>query len=421
MAKIEKLTVKKIDKLTKPGRYGDGSGLYLQVSGPTSRSWILRYEKAGRERWLGLGSQRTFTLKEARERARKARQLLADGVDPLAQKKAAKAAKALADAKAITFEEAARQFYDQHRKKWSVKHAAQFISSLKEYAFKKIGKLAVADVDIGEVLKVLEQKHEDYPDQQLWNAVPVTANRVRNRIEQVLDWATVRGYRTGDNPARWKGHLSNVLPARNNKEVEHLAALPYTEVSEFITALHGRQGTAAAALEFLILTAARTGELIGAQWDEIDFEQKLWIVPASRIKGGRQHRVPLTDRALEILRDPDRCPREPDNPFVFIGPQQGAGLSDEVMTLLLKRMGHDDITVHGFRSTFRDWAGETTSFPSDICEVALAHAVGGKVQISYQRGDLLEKRRKLMEHWAEYCLTPKRDASGVVTPIRGQR
>lgn len=420
------LTAKRIAKLRKkPGRYHDGGdlgrGLYLQVYAGGA-SWLLRYERGDRpknERWMGLGSLADFSLKEARERARAARQLLADGIDPLDQKRAAKAAALAASAKLISFEEAAKAYFDQHEKKWrNAKHRAQFLSTLDDYAFPKIGKLAVADIDTGAVLKVLEQKHKDYSEQRLWEAIPETANRVRGRIEQVLDWAAVRGYRKGDNPARWKGHLANVLPPRGSIQVvEHHAALPYAEIGQFMADLRVREGTAAAALEFTILTAARTGETIGALWSEIDLTTKLWTVPANRIKGGKEHRVPLSDRSIALLR---ALPTEQGNPFIFIGPRK-AGLSNMAMSSVLGRMGREGITVHGFRSSFRDWAAECKSYPNFVVEMALAHVVGDKVEAAYRRGDLLDKRKRLMSEWARYCSTPSVKADKVVVPMRGRR
>jgi integrase len=286
------LTAKRIEQLRKkPGRYLDGGdlgrGLYLQVT-DGGASWLLRYERGDRERWMGLGALRDFSLKEARARAKAKRQLLADGIDPLEAKKADKAAKALALAKAITFEEAARQYFDQHSKKWSnAKHRAQFLSTLTQYAFPKIGGLAVADVDTGAVLKVLEQKHADYPDSSLWEAIPETASRLRGRIEQVLDWAKVRNYRDGENPARWEGHLEHSLLARSEiQRVKHQPALHRDDVPDFIRALwersNGQSSVSALALEFTILTAARTGAVIGATRDEIDFKGKVWTVPPER-------------------------------------------------------------------------------------------------------------------------------------------
>jgi integrase len=419
------LTAKRVAALRrKPGRYLDGGdlgrGLYLQVT-PGGASWLLRYERAGRERWCGLGSAATFSLKEARDRARAARQLLADGIDPLERKKADKAARALAAAKTISFREAAEAYFDQHEKKWrNAKARAQFLSTLEKYVFKRIGTLAVSDVDTGAVLRVLEQKHEDYPDQSIWQAIPATANRVRGRIENVLDWAAVRGYRATENSARWRGHLSNVLPLPGSGSIQkHHAALPYTEVAEFVAQLRQRDGTAALALEFTILTAARTGEVIGAQWDEIDQAAKIWTVPAQRAKTKKPHRVPLAERALEILK---AVPREPGNEFIFIGQREGGGLSNLGMASVLIRMGRTDVTVHGMRSCFRDWAAECTGFANLIVEMALAHTVGNAVEAAYRRGDVLEKRRKLMADWATFCGSPQRSGDGdVVVPMRGQR
>jgi integrase len=268
-----------------------------------------------------------------------------------------------------------------------------------------IGKMPVAMIDTTLVLKVIEP---------IWKDKTVTANRVRSRIESVLGWATASGFRTGDNPARWRGHLKEVLPAHGKiAKVEHHKALPYKDMAAFMAELATRKGIDARALEFLILTAARTGEVVNVKWSEIDLDAKVWTVPAERIKGRREHRVPLVDRAIDILKS---LPREAG--YVFIG-SRSSKMGKMTLFNLLKAMGQDNTTVHGFRSTFRDWAGETTAFPSEICEVALAHAVGGKVQVAYQRGDLLEKRRQLMKAWAAFCYTPQRpQRSASVTPIR---
>lgn len=413
------LTAKRIEQLKKkPGRYRDDRGLYLRVFSPRNAGWVLRYERHGQERMMSLGPLHTVTLAQARDRARDARLLLLDGIDPLEQKKTLKAARALEANRALTFEEAARQYFDQHSKKWrNRKHRAQFLSTLATYAFPKIGKLAVGAVDTGQVLRVLEQQHADYPAQRLWEAVPETANRLRGRIEQVLDWAAVRGLRTGDNPARWRGHLDNVLPARGQiQKPQHHAALPYNELASFIATLHEREGVAARALEFTILTAARTSETIGARWDEIDLKAKTWTVPANRIKGGKEHRVPLCDRALQILKT---LPHEEGNPFVFIGPRSD-GLSNMAMAKTLDRMGRGEITVHGFRSSFMDWAHEQTAYPKVVIDQALAHAVGDKVEAAYRRGDLFEKRRRLMADWGKYCAQPTAKSSAVV-PLRRAR
>jgi integrase len=443
------LTAKRVARLRQtPGRYLDGGdlgrGLYLQVprskarggqaTDPGGASWLLRYElksptsKNGRrERWLGLGPLADFNLKEARDRARAARQLLADGIDPLDRKKADKAAKALAAAKAITFREAAQAYFDQHAKKWkNAKHRAQFLSTLETYADPIIGALAVADVDIGAVLKCLEQKHEDYPGQRLWDAIPETASRLRGRIEAVLDWAATRGYRKGDNPAAWAGRLDTVLPARGDfQKPKHHPALPFTDVSAFILALREREGIAPRALEFLILCAARTGAVIGAMRDEIDFEGKVWTVPPDRAGAkigddqDKPRRIPLSERAIEILK---ALPVEEGNPHLFIGGKAGRGLSNMAMAELMKDMAFASTTpgrlatVHGFRSTFKDWVSECTNYPNHVSEAALWHAVADKVEAAYRRGDLFAKRSRMMNDWARYCASPKRDAS--VIPIR---
>jgi integrase len=335
------LTAKKIARL-KVGRYLDGGdlgrGLYLQVTARKKDgqvieppevgggSWVLRYERDGHERWMGLGSRADFTLKEARERARAARQLLADGVDPLDAKKASKAAKAVASIKQITFREAAEAFIDQHQQGWkNKKHREQWPSSFETYVYPIIGRLAPCDIDAGAVLKVLEQKHPNYPNQRLWDAIPETASRIRGRIESVLDWSKTRKYRDGDNPAAWRGNLKYVLASRddsNTDEVEHHPALAFDEMPEFIVALREAQrgvviardgkiirriDLAALALEYTILTAARTGETVGAQWSEIDLTEKTWFVPRGRIKGGREHKAVLSDRCIEILK---QLPRE---------------------------------------------------------------------------------------------------------------
>jgi integrase len=400
------LTALRVAKAKKTGRYGDGQGLYLQVTNAGVKSWLLRFEHNGRERWMGLGPLHTISLKEARDRARKARQQLLDGIDPLDARKAERAAQALEAARALTFDEATRQYFDQHERKWrNAKHRQQFLNTLATYAFPKIGRLSVAAIDTGLVLKCLEP---------IWHEKTETANRVRSRIESVLDWATVRGYRHGDNPARWKGHLDNVLPARGQiQKINHHAALPYADLPAFMTALKQREGVAARALEFTILTAARTGEVIGATWDEIDLTAKVWTVPAGRIKGGREHRVPLSDRAVAILKS---LPCEDRNKFVFIGPRTG-GLSNMAMASVLDRMGCGDVTVHGFRSTFRDWAAESTGYPNHVVEMALAHVIGDKVEAAYRRGDLFDKRRKLMGDWAKFCATKLTIAADII-PLR---
>jgi integrase len=283
------------------------------------------------------------------------------------------------------------------------------LNTLKTYVFPKIGKLPVADIDTGLVLKCIEP---------IWQGKTETANRTRGRIEAVLDWATVRGYREGDNPARWRGHLSEVLPARGKiQKTNHHAALPIGEVPAFMTALREQQGVAARALEFTILTAARTGETIGARWSEIDFDNATWTVPAGRMKASKEHRVPLSKPALQLLAD---VPREKNNPFIFIGPYK-AGLSNMAMAATLQRMGRNDITVHGFRSTFRTWAGERTRYQAHVIEMCLAHQIGSAVERAYARGDLFAKRARLMAEWGRYCTSKPADMSTKVVPLRNAR
>ena len=404
------LTAKRIAKLRqRPGRYHDGHGLILQVSNANNASWVLRYQRDGRERWLGLGPLHTVGLKEARERARAARLRLLDGVDPVDQKRADKAARAIAAAKTMTFAEAAKAWHAQHEAGWrNAKHVRQALKTLADHAFPKIGNLSVAAIDTGQVLRCIEP---------IWAKKTSTASRVRGRIESVLDWATVRGYRSGENPARWKGHLAEVLPAHGKiAKPKHHAALPYAKIGDFLMHLRSHGGIAARALEFLILTTARTGEVIGAQWSEFDLDAGVWTVPAGRMKADKEHRVPLSNRAVEILKV---LPRERGNDSVFIGLRAGTGLSTMAMAALLKRMGRTDLTVHGFRSTFRDWAAECSAFPNHVIEQALAHSIGNKVEAAYRRGDLFAKRQKLMEAWAAFCAMPSVQKSGNVKQLRG--
>ena len=406
------LTAKKIEKLKSAGRYRDGlvRGLYLQVGSNGAKSWLLRYELRGRERMLGLGSASTFTLKEARERAFAARRQLADGIDPVDAKAAAKAA----FAKAMTFSEAADRYFTQHEGKWSnATHRAQFLDSMRKYAFPVIGSLPVAAVDTALVIKILEQ---DYKGKTFWNGAPETASRVRNRIESVLDWAAVRGYRTGDNPARWKGYLDQVLPGKRQlARTEHHAAMAYGDVPAFMAELSTRNSVAAAALRFLILTAARTAEVTGARWSEIDLDTAVWTIPAERMKARTEHRVPIAKEAVELLRS---IYIEDDNPHVFIGSRAGTGLSALAMFKTLKRTGRTE-TVHGFRSSFRTWAAERTAYPREVCEQALAHTVGSAVERAYARTSLFDHRRRLMAEWAQFCCSPP--ATGEVVPLRGGR
>ena len=423
------LTVKKVAKLMrggKPGRHLDGGssgvrGLYLIVQNRKAAHWELRYQLNGKSRWMGLGSAREFDLGQARERAKEQRRKLSDKTDPLTVRRAERAALALAEAKSKSFKECAEEYIAANKGEWrNEKHGKQWSATLANYAYPIIGNLPVAQIDTGLVLKILEQPikaERGYPAGTLWTARRETAGRLRGRIESILSFAAVRDYRAkGDNPARWKDHIEAALAKKAKVAVEHHAALPYTELPAFIAELRGRDGVAARALEFTILTAARTGEVIGAQWDEIDLDNAIWTIPAARMKSGEEHRVPLCERAVELLRG---AYREANNKYVFIGTQGGAGLSNMSMTSVLKRMGHGGITVHGFRSTFMDWAHERTNYPKVVIDKALAHAVSDKVEAAYRRGDLFTKRRKLMEAWDAYCATPVR-ASATVTPLHAE-
>jgi integrase len=414
------LTVKRVARLINAGQpckhLDCGSadsvrGLHLVVGNARNASWQLRYQLGGRVRWMGLGSARDVPLALAREKARQARLRLIDKVDPLELRRQERAAQAAAALRMITFAEAAQAFHEQHDPGWkNRKHAAQVIATLRAYAFPVLGNLPVDAIDTPLVLKVLRP---------IWKEKTETASRVRGRIESVLGWATVSGYRAGDNPARWKGHLEEALPKRSAvAKVEHHAALPYKDLPAFMADLQTRDGVAAQALAFTILTAARTGEAIGARWDEIDFYERIWTVPASRMKAAKEHRVPLSDQALEILRN---AYREDGNDSIFVGGRGGAALSNRAMAATLRRMGRADVTVHGFRSAFRDWAAEQTGFPHEVVEQALAHTISNKVERAYRRGDLFAKRAKLMQAWASYCASPPTSKNGeVVVPLQGR-
>jgi integrase len=413
------LTVKRVARLLAAGRPGkhldSGSadsvrGLHLVVANPKNASWQLRYQLGGRVRWMGLGSARDVPLALAREKAKQARLKLIDKVDPLEQRRQERATQAAAALRMITFAEAAQAFHEQHEAGWkNPKHAAQVLQTLKTYAFPVIGSLPLDAIDTPLVLRVLRP---------IWTEKTETASRVRGRIESVLGWATVSGYRSGDNPARWKGHLEEALPKRGAvAKVAHHAALDYRSIPTFMQDLRRREGVAAQALAFTILTAARTGEVIGARWDELDLDEGVWTIPAGRMKAGKEHRVPLSESALEILH---AAYREDGNDFVFIGGRNGAALSNMAMMAVLKRMGHA-VTTHGFRASFRTWASEQTGFPHEVVEQALAHTISNKVERAYRRGDLFAKRAKLMEAWASYCASPPTSKNGdVVVPLQGR-
>jgi integrase len=396
----------------KPGMYADGNGLYLQVT-EGGASWIYRFMLKGKAREMGLGPFPLFGLQEARAKAIDARRLRHEGVDPIEARRAARAKVLLDAAKAMTFTQCSAAYIKAHRGGWrNAKHAAQWEATLATYADPIIGTLPVQAIDTALVMKVLEREVRVAPNRPaapLWTAKPETASRLRGRIESILDWARVRGHREGENPARWRGHLDKLLPARTKvRKVEHHAALPFDELPAFMMILWAQEGVAARALEFAILTAARTGEVIGARWAEIDTGGKLWTVPPNRMKAGREHRVPLSAKAVAILEEMKplgqiRDGRNEADGFVFPGGKPGRPLSNMAFLMLLRRMKREDLTAHGFRSTFRDWAAERTKFPSEVAEMALAHTVSSKVEQAYRRGDLFERRRRIMTAWATFC------------------
>jgi integrase len=403
-----RLTAKKVAKLLKrPGRYGDGRGLVLEVVSPTNASWLLRYQRGGRERWHGLGPAADFTLAEARLRARAARQLLHDGVDPIDRKRAMRAQQAAEAARAVTFGEAATDYYRTHSPTWKhPKHAAQWRASILGLTLggrsaagdycRRLRPLPVASIDTPIVLSVLKP---------LWLDKPTTMDRVRGRIVNVLDYAKAAGYRQGDNPAAWD-IIGKVLPPRARvSAVKHFNAVDYREVPPFMAALREREGTAARALEFAILAAARTGEVLGARWHEIDFNDALWTLSPERMKAGKPHRVPLAPEAIELLRALYREGDSGADGFLFIGSQPGQPLSEAALRAVMRRMGKREVP-HGFRSSFSDWAHERTGHANHAIELSLAHSIGAESEKAYRRGDMLEKRRKLMEQWAAYCMSP---------------
>lgn len=401
--KIGQLTAIKVTKEIKPGYYPDGGGLYLRIGKTGAKSWIFRYMLNGSRHDMGLGPVHAISLAEARVKAAEFRKIKHEGSDPLQARKAAMLAAKLESAKTLTFQQCADAYIATHRAGWkSEKHADQWFNTLSTYAYPSIGELPVGSVDTGLVLKVLEP---------IWQDKNETASRVRGRIEAVLGWAAARGYRTEENPARWKGHLDKLLPSPSKvKKVRHHPALPYDQMGKFMVELRKRNGTSALGLEFLILTGLRTTEVMGARWDEIEFSQKIWTVPAVRMKLKHEHRVPLSGAALAVL---DRLQENAPSEFVFPGTNLKKHLSAMAFLELLKDMPFVDnngerITAHGFRSSFRDWAAEQTHYPSEVAEMALAHVVKNKVEAAYRRGDLIDKRRLLMEDWAQFCAIENR-------------
>lgn len=376
-----------------PGFHGDGSNLWLRVQPSGSRGWVLRYRLAGKAHNMGLGPYPDVSLADARAVAAECRRLIREGIDPIANRRTARAAAKVAAGR--TFREVAAEFIKTNRKRWSnPKHAAQWTSTLETYAYPAIGDLSVAEISLPEVLAVLRP---------IWETKTETASRVRGRVESVIDFATVHGWRTAPNPARWAGFLDQVLPERSKvAPVVHHAALPWRDIPDFWRALQSLKGPAAIALRWSILTACRSGEARGARWREIDLTENVWTIPAARMKAKKEHRVPLVPAMLQILAEVRPFAGTVDS-LVFPGQKPRSPLSDAAVSKVLDRLGRSDVTVHGFRSTFREWAAEATSAPREIAEAALAHTNKDKVEAAYLRGDHFDRRRAMMAAWCAYA------------------
>lgn len=391
--RAKELSALEVKRLTAPGWHAVGTvaGLGLKVSPTGTRAWVLRVMVGAKRREIGLGAYPDVTLAGAHEKARAVRLQIEGGIDPIAERREIKARLIAEQTEGMTFRQCAAGYIKAHREGWkNPKHAAQWQSTLEQYAGPVIGDMLVRHVETRHVLAVLEP---------IWATKTETATRLRARVELVLSWATVRGERTGENPARWRGHMDALLPKPSKvADRGHHAALAWRDVGAFLARLEGVEGMGAAALRFAILTAARSGEVRGATWSEIDMQARTWTVPAERMKAGKEHRVPLSDAAVRLL---EGLPRHVRGDLVFPAPRGGV-LSDATLSAVLKRLGVP-VTVHGFRSTFRDWAAESTAYPSDVVEMALAHTIGNKVEAAYRRGDLFEKRRQLMQAWADFC------------------
>ena len=395
---VNRLGARSVATLKAPGRHADGGGLYLQVDHSGAKRWVFVFQWQKKRKEMGLGGIRLVTLAEAREMAFAARKLVSRGINPIVERRTS-------GEEATTFGDVADSVMASLASGWrNEKHKDQWTTSLTTYAAPLRAK-AVNSITTEDVLDVLKP---------LWTRIPETASRTRGRIERVLDAARAKGLRVGDNPARWKGHLSLLLPKRQKLTRGHHPAMPFNNLAAFMLDLRGRPATSARALEFAILTAARTGEVLGATWSEIDLNQKVWTIPAGRMKAGVEHRVVLSEPAASILADLKAQAVVlglGSADLVFLGGKEGKPLSNMAMDMLLRRMGSTDATVHGFRSSFRDWAGETTEFPREVVEAALAHTIGNEVERAYRRGDALERRRPLMEDWAKHCARPVPPAS----------
>jgi integrase len=405
---LNRLTALQATKLTKPGLYGDGGGLTLQITKAGVKSWLFRFMREGKAYGMGLGATHTFSLAEARQKALEARKLLADGLNPLTEKKEKLLAMALERARMMTFDQCSKAYIEAHKASWkNAKHLDQWTNTLATYASPVFGQLPVAEIDTALIVKCLTP---------IWQTKTETASRLRGRIESVLGWAATSGYRTGENPARWKGHLENLLAnlSKTSRTKNH-PSLPWQRIGDFMAALKAREGNASRAIAFTILTASRSGEVRGARWSEFNFKEKVWTIPAERMKAHREHQVPLSDAALALL---GAMPQTGE--FVFPG-TKGQPLSDMSLTAVIRRMNSDEskpvwldaagqgITVHGFRSTFRMWTAETTAYPREVAEHALAHKLPDAVERAYQRGTQFLKRQLLMAEWGLYCTTAKKN------------
>ena len=415
-----KLTAKEVEKKTAPGLYGDGGGLTLQITKAGVKSWLYRYMIKGKAYGMGLGPAHTITLAEARQKAAAARKLVIEGINPLEAKRQRQLDAEMVKARLMTFDQCAYAYIEAHRASWkNAKHADQWTNTITTYVSPLIGSMPVEQIDTALVVKVLAQP--DYKGQQFWQVKNETATRVRGRIESILGWATTSGFRSGDNPARWKGHLENLLATISRAQrIKNHPSLAWERMGAFVCDLRQRDGIAARAVEFTILTASRSGEVRGACWSEIDLAAKVWTIPASRMKAKREHEVPLSDAAIALLSG---ITRSDDTDLLFPG-TKGQALSDMSLTAVIRRMNGEapkwtdkegnTITVHGFRSTFRMWAAESTNYPREVAEHALAHQLPDAVERAYQRGTQFAKRAAMMNEWAKFCGTVRGDGCEVV-------
>lgn len=420
--KLEKLELSergadmKLKNLSVPGVYSTSErGLYFRVTDTKAKNWIYRFMLDGRARWMGLGSYPDVpvaghidgngkTIKGARDLATEARRKTRAGIDPIGERSTDKINARVSAAKSMTFQECADAYIEAKRAEWkNPKHVQQWTNTLTTYCGPVFGKLPVSEVDTALIMKALHP---------IWTTKTETADRVRGRIEAVLGWATVGKFRQGDNPARWKNHLDKLLPSPSKvTPTVHHAALPFAEVGVFMAALRQQEGMGASALEFTILTACRSGEVRNAVWSEFDLDGHVWVIPKERMKAKKEHRVPLSKAAIKVLT---RMQAEQRGNLVFPGRDEGKPISDMTMTAVLRRMNRGDLTTHGFRSTFRDWVSESTAYPRDVAEMALAHTIGDKVEAAYRRGDLFTKRVRMMDDWAKYCAMVQSDTENVV-------